>query len=73
MAFDGQGSDLPLFYGGYFNYEGTCAWHIYYANFWRKNTLLFQTLHFLWKKFPDIYDIQIELEQSKVGQNEMLR
>lgn len=25
------------------------------------------------KKFPDIYDIQIELEQSKVGQNEMLR
>lgn len=28
---------------------------------------------FFMKKFPDIYDIQIELEQSKVGQNEMLR
>lgn len=25
------------------------------------------------KSFPDIYDIQIELEQSKVGQNEMVR
>lgn len=30
-------------------------------------------LNFFMKKFPDIYDIQIELEQSKVGQNEMLR
>lgn len=30
-------------------------------------------LTFFMKKFPDIYDIQIELEQSKVGQNEMLR
>lgn len=69
MAFDGQGSDLPLFYGGYLNYEGTCAWTIYYANFWRKISLL----TFFMKKFPDIYDIQIELEQSKVGQNEMLR
>lgn len=29
---------------------------------------------FLWKKFSRyIYDIQIELEQSKVGQNEMVR
>lgn len=73
MAFDGQGNDLPLFYGGYLNYKGTCAWHIYYANFWRKNSLLFKLNIFYEKSFPDIYDIQIELEQSKVGQNEMVR
>lgn len=33
----------------------------------------FPYLTFFMKKFPDIYDIQIELEQSKVGQNKMLR
>lgn len=39
----------------------------------KKNFFTLLHLTFFMKKFPDIYDIQIELEQSKVGQNEMLR
>lgn len=39
----------------------------------KKNFFTLLNLTFFMKKFPDIYDIQIELEQSKVGQNEMLR
>lgn len=39
----------------------------------KKNFFTLLNLAFFMKKFPDIYDIQIELEQSKVGQNEMLR
>lgn len=40
----------------------------------KKKFFTLSNLTFFYEKsFPDIYDIQIELEQSKVGQNEMVR
>lgn len=73
MAFDGQGSDLPLFYGGIPQLQGhMCMTHLL-RKLLKKNFFTLLNFTFFMKKFPDIYDIQIELEQSKVGQNEMLR